>query len=149
LRYRTGYLYAKEPSTLKDRFKQAIWQPLDSTEIALSAHRASASAGAAVSLAIAANDVAMAQQGDRYTGKLDIFLVQRDETGMRAELKEQTLALSLKPGTYQKVQRDGIPFDEYLDNNQDSGTVRIIVVDESSGRIGSITLPAVAERVNP
>jgi hypothetical protein len=68
---------------------------------------------------------------------------------MRAELKEQTLALSLKPATYQKVQRDGIPFDEYLDNNQDSGTVRIIVVDESSGRIGSITLPAVVERVNP
>jgi VWFA-related protein len=149
LRYRNGYLYSKEPSVLKDRFKQAIWQPLDSTEIAISAHRASASAGAAVTLAIAANDVTMAQQGDRWTGRLNIFLVQRDETGMRAELKEQTLALSLKDATYQKVQRDGIPFDEYVDNNQDSGTIRIIVVDESSGRIGSITLPAAVEHANP
>lgn len=149
LRYRAGYLYTKEPSTLKDRFKQALWQPFDATEIALSAHRASASAGAVVSLDIASNDISMTQQGDRWTGRLDIFLVQRDDTGMRAVLKEQSLALDLKPATYQKVLRDGIPFDQYLDNKQDSGTVRIIVVDENSGRIGSITFPAEIERANP
>ena len=103
LRYRAGYLYTKEPSTLKDRFKQALWQPFDATEIALSAHRASASAGAVVSLDIASNDISMTQQGDRWTGRLDIFLVQRDDTGMRAVLKEQSLALDLKPATYQKV----------------------------------------------
>ena len=147
LRYREGYLYTKEPSTLRDRFKQAIWQPLDATEIALSAHRASASAGAAVSLAIAATDIGMAQQGDRWTGKLDIFLVQRDQTGMHAVVKEQTLALNLKPATYEKALRDGIPFDQYFDNKQDSGTVRIIVVDENSGRIGSITLPAATGQI--
>ena len=149
LRYRTGYLYAKEPSTLKDRFRQAIWQPLDSTEIAVSAHRASASAGAALLLDIAATDISLAQLGQRWIGKLDIFLVQRDDTGMRAELKEETLALDLKAATYQNALRDGIPFDEYLDNKQDSGTVRIIVVDETSDRIGSITLPASIGRANP
>ena len=37
LRYRTGYLYAKEPSTLKDRFHDAIWRPLDVGEIAVTA----------------------------------------------------------------------------------------------------------------
>ena len=31
LRYRTGYLYSKEPSTLKDRMTQAVWQPQDET----------------------------------------------------------------------------------------------------------------------
>jgi VWFA-related protein len=149
LRYRTGYLYAKEPSTLKDRFRQTIWQPLDATEIALNARRASASAGAAVSLNIAATDITMAQQGDRWTGKLDIFLVQRDDTGMHAAVTEQTVALDLKPATYEKVLHDGIPFDQYIDRKQDSGTMRIIVVDENSGRIGSITLPATIDRANP
>ena len=148
LRYRAGYLYSKEPTTLKDRFKQAIWQPLDSTEIAIRAQRTYASSGAAVSLDIAANDVTFAQKGDRWTGNLDIFLVQRDATGMHAELKEQTLALALKGATYEKVMREGIPFDQYLDRTPDSGTLRIIVVDESSGRIGSITLPAI-EQQNP
>jgi hypothetical protein len=149
LRYRTGYLYAKEPATLKDRVRQTIWQPLDATEIGINAHRVSASAGSAVALAIAATDIKMAQQGDRWTDKLDIILVQRDQTGMRAMPKQQTLALDLKPATYERVIRDGVPFDQYLDNKQDSGTVRIIVVDENSGRIGSITLPAATGSFNP
>jgi VWFA-related protein len=149
LRYRTGYLYSKEPSTLKDRFKQAIWQPLDSTEIAIRAQRTNASSGAAISLDIAATDITMTQKRDRWTGNLDIFLVQRDATGMHAELKEQTLALSLKPATYEKVMREGIPFDQYLDKTPDSGTLRIIVVDQGSGRIGSVTLPAAGERADP
>ena len=149
LRFRTGYLYSKEPTTLKDRFKQTIWQPLDSTGIAIRAQRTYASSGAAVSLDIAATDVTLTQKGDRWTGSLDIFLVQRDATGMHAQVKEQTLSLSLKNTTYEKVMHDGIPFDQYLDKTPDSGTLRIIVVDQSSGRIGSVTLPAVAEPANP
>jgi hypothetical protein len=54
--------------------------------------------------------------------------------------------LRLKPATYQKLLRDGIPFDEFVGKKQNSGTLRIIVVDEDSGRIGSITLPAAALR---
>jgi VWFA-related protein len=142
LRYRTGYLYATEPATLKERFEQAIWQPLDATEIAISARPGAASSGATLTLQIAATDVGLAQQGDLWTDKLDIFLVQRDDTGIHARVNGQTLALRLKPGTYQKLLRDGIPFDEFVDEKQDSGTLRIIVVDENSGRIGSITLPA-------
>jgi VWFA-related protein len=149
LRNRSGYLYSKEPTTLKDRFEQAIWQPLDATEIALTVRRAPASGGAAVSLNIAASDISLAEQGDRRTGKLDIFLVQRDRGGMRADVNEQTLALDLKPATYQRVLRDGIPFDQYLDEQQISETVRVIVVDENSGHIGSITLPASTASIKP
>ena len=148
LRYRAGYLYTKEPGTLKDRFKQAVWQPQDETGIGLSAHWDNASEGSAVSLQIAASDLSPAQQGGRWTDKLDIFLVLRDQTGTRAETTEQTLALNLKPDTYQKVLRDGIPFAEYIQHPQNSGTVRIIVVDENSGRMGSITLPVPMERAS-
>ena len=31
LRYRTGYKYDKEPTTLKERFTQALWQPADAS----------------------------------------------------------------------------------------------------------------------
>ena len=148
LLYRAGYLYGKEPTTLKDRFREAIWQPLDTTEIGLKVQRESASAGSAVTLNIAASDIGLVQKGSRWTGKLDIFLVQRDQAGRRAEVKETTLALDLKPATYEKVLHDGIPFDQYFNSKQDSGIVRIIVVDENSGRIGSITLPAATGSVN-
>jgi VWFA-related protein len=149
LRYRGGYLYRKEPSTLKDRFRESIWQPVDASEIALSAHRAAASGGGAISLEIAAPDIGLELKDNRWIGKIDIFLVERDDSGLRAVLKGQTLALNLTATTYQKVMRTGIPFEQYIDSNRSSGTVRIIVVDESSGRMGSITLPAVADIATP
>ncbi len=142
LRYRTGYLYAREPATLKDRFERAVWQPLDATEIAISAHPGAASGGAALTLRIAATDVSLTRQGERWIGKLDIFLVQRDDTGIHARVNGQSLVLRLKPVTYQKLLSDGIPFDQFVGQQQSTGTLRIIVVDENSGRIGSITLPA-------
>jgi VWFA-related protein len=145
LHYRTGYLYNKEPSTLKDRLTQALWRPQDESEIGLSAHWDHASQGAAISLNIAATDIGLVQKGDLWTGKLDIFLVQRDDTGTRAQTKEQTLVLNLKPETYQKVLHDGIPFAEYVEHMQKFGTARIIVVDENSGRMGSVTLPVTLE----
>lgn len=149
LRYRAGYVYSKEAATLKDRFSKVVWQPLDATEIALSARWGSASAGSAVALDIDANDLSLVHQGDLWSGKLDIFLVQRDEAGTHAELKEQTLSLNLKSSTYAKALRSGIVFDQYVDRKKGAGSLRIIVVEENSGRIGSITLPAAPEDANP
>ncbi len=87
MRYRTGYLYSKEPSTLKDRLAQAVWQPQDENEISVSAHWERASQGSAISLNIAGSDIGLLQEGDIWTDKLDIFLVQRDDTGTRAQAK--------------------------------------------------------------
>jgi hypothetical protein len=50
--------------------------------------------------------------------------------------------LRLKPATYQELLNNGITFDQFVGQKQGTGTLRIIVVDENSGRIGSITLPA-------
>jgi VWFA-related protein len=144
LRYRTGYLYAREPAGLKERFKQAIWQALDLTEIAISAKPAAASEGATVKLNIDANDVALRQQGENWMDKLDIFLVQRDDEGSHARVTGQTLRLALKPATHERLLRDGIPFDQFIEKAHGSGSVRIIVVDENSGRMGSVTVPALA-----
>jgi VWFA-related protein len=142
LRYRTGYLYAVEPSTLKNRFRQAIWQPFDANDIAVSARPVPASAGSTLKLNIDANDLALRLQDQRWMDKLDIFLVQRDEDGLHARITGQTLSLRLKPATYQSLLGLGIPFDQFIEKNPDAGSVRIVVVDENSGRMGSITLPA-------
>jgi VWFA-related protein len=148
LRYRTGYLYGKEPSSLKDRLAQAIWQPQDESEIGINAHWDRASQGAAISLSIAGGDIGFVQNGDLWTDKLDIFLVQRNDIGTRAQAKEQTLVLNLRAQTYQKIMRDGIPFAEFVEHKQNAGTTRIIVVDKNSGRLGSVTLPVMLERAS-
>jgi VWFA-related protein len=141
LRYRTGYQYTREPSTLKERFRQAIWQSFDANEIALSANPAAASSGASLKLNIATDDLSLRQQGDRWVDKLDIFLVQRDDAGFHAQITGQTLGLRLTQATYQKLLEEGLPFNQLIERIQDTGSVRIVVVDENSGWMGSVTVP--------
>jgi VWFA-related protein len=144
LRYRTGYQYNKEPATLKDRFRQAVWQPADITEIALTANPVLAAKGATLKLNIAATDLDLAQQGTLWTGKLDIFLIERDDAALHAKVTGQTLGLRLKPTTYERLMHEGIPFDMSVQPKPDTGSVRMVVVDENSGRMGSVTVPAAA-----
>ena len=77
-------------------------------------------------------------------GKLDIFLVQRDSAGQHARVTGQTIGLRLKPGTYQHAMNEGLTFDERLDAKLSGGSLRVVVVDVNSGRMGSVTVPATA-----
>lgn len=142
LRYRTGYFYGKEPVTLKERFREAVWAPVDAREIGVTATPERAANGAELKLNIAATDLGMTQQDGRWTDRLDIFLVERDSSAMHAKVSGKTLELRLKPATYQQLLHDGVAFEEHVAPKEGSGDVRAVVVDENTGRIGSVTLPA-------
>jgi hypothetical protein len=149
LRYRTGYMYDKEPATLKQRFQRAVWQPRDMNDIALSATASGSAQARVLKVGVAATDLEMAQGGDVHTGefwtdRLDIFLIERDDDTLHAKVTGRTLGLRLHPETYQKVLREGISFDQPLPSKPGAGSLRVIVVDENSGRMGSATLPAYA-----
>ncbi len=145
VRSRTGYLCEQEPPTLKERFQAAVWRPSDSTGIALSAAITDApSAGNTIHLNIAAADLGMEQQTGRWMDKLDIFLIQRDDAGKRSHVDGQALVMSLKPETYHKSMSSGIPFEHALEMEPGMSSVRIVVVDNNSGRIGSVTIPSSA-----
>jgi hypothetical protein len=142
LRYRTGYLYEKEPATLKERFQNAVWRPADITEIALAATPSTNTKPATLKLNIAATDLALTQQAGFWMDKLDIFLVQRDDAALNAKLDGKTLGLRLKPATYEQALKDGITIDEPLNTIPDNGALRILVIEENTGRLGTLTLPA-------
>jgi VWFA-related protein len=149
LRYRTGYLFGKEPATLKDRFQQAVWRPLDVSEIAVSADVEPSGSAASVRLNIAAGDLQMEQLEGRWTDKLDIFFIQRDDAGLHAHLEGQTLGLRLKSLTYQNILPKGVPFERAVELRPGMASLRVVVVDENSGRMGSVTIPSVAMKVTP
>lgn len=145
LRYRTGYQYDAEPTTLKDRFKRAIWEAADANEIAVSTKQISDAKGNALRVTVAASDLSLSQQNALWMGKLDIFLVKRDDIGEHATVSGQTVGLRLKPTTYQRVMSEGLTFDERIDSKPtDGASLRVVVVDVNSGRIGSVTVPASA-----
>ena len=144
LRCRTGYLYSKEPATVKDRFRQAIWQQREASEIAVSVNPVVASERTILKISIRTNDLEMKQRDGRWTDKLDIFLVQRDDEALGARISGQTLSLALKSATYERLLQEGIQFDQNVRSKEDAVSLRIVVVDENSGRIGSVTVPASA-----
>jgi VWFA-related protein len=145
VRSRTGYLCEQEPPTLKERFQAAVWRPSDSIGITLSAAiTGAASAGSTIHLNIAAADLGMEQQTGRWMDKLDIFLIQRDDAGKRSHVDGQALVMNLKPETYRKSMSSGIPFEHSLEMQPGMSSVRIVVVDNNSGRIGSVTIPSSA-----
>jgi VWFA-related protein len=141
LRYRTGYIFQKEPSTLKERFQQAVWRPMDVNEIAVAAKVLPTNAGANIKITIAAGDLGMQQQAGRWMDKLDIFFIQRDDAGLHAQVEGRTLGLRLKPSTYQTLVTSGVPFEHSVQMRPGMASLRVLVVDENSGRMGSITIP--------
>jgi VWFA-related protein len=144
LSYRTGYFFEKEPSTLKERFQQAVWRPMDVSEIAVTASVAPQGNGANVKVNIAAGDLGLQQQAGRWMDKLDIFFIQRDDAGLHARLEGQTLGLRLKSATYEKLMPTGVPFEHFVGAKQGMASLRVLVVDENSGRMGSVTIPVSA-----
>jgi hypothetical protein len=139
-----GYVFDKEPSSLKERFQQAIWRPVDMSEIAVSANVTAASDGASVKINIATRDLGMRQQAGRWLDRLDIFFIQRDDAGLHARVEGQSLGLKLKSTTYEKLIPEGVPFQHFVAARPGMASLRVLVVDENSGRMGSITIPSSA-----
>jgi hypothetical protein len=98
--------------------------------------------GANVKLNIAAADLGVEQRGGRWMDKLDIFFIQRDDAGIHAQVEGQTLGLRLKSSTYQNLLPNGVPFEHFVRLRPGTASLRVVVVDENSGRMGSVTIPA-------
>jgi VWFA-related protein len=146
LRYRTEYLYAEQLSSTKQRFQQAIWSPEDATGVNLTAEAVpadDATGPSHVKLRIALKGLDVEPgAGGRWEDKLYIFVAQRDDATQKAAVSGDTLKLSLKPETYDTGMPAGIPYHRDVELKSRLGTVRVIVVDGNSGRMGSVTLPA-------
>lgn len=149
LRYRAGYVYSKEPATFKDRFREAIWDPRDMGEIALTASPVADEKGQALKLTIDATGLGLMQKGDHWDDRLDVFVALRDKSGLHARVTGHSIDLRLLPGTYQQTLKDGLPFEQPINTKAAFDSARLVVVDESSGRIGSVTVPAAALAQRP
>jgi VWFA-related protein len=151
LRYRSGYMYAEESATVRQRFQQAIWSPQDASDLALTAQAVPTSAPSGegiVRLRVGFHSVALqqkpGQRSDRWTDQLYVFVAVRDDATQKAEVSGDTLRLSLRQETYESGMPEGIPYQRAVETKSRLGSVRIIVVDGNSNKMGSVTLPALA-----
>ena len=143
-RYRTGYYYDKEPANMKERFQQAVWRPMDANEVAVTADVGLMNPGANVKINVATGDLGMQQRLGRWADRVDIFFIQRDDIGVHAQVEGQRMGLLLKPETYTNLLPTGVPFEHVVHLKPGTASLRVLVVDENSGRMGSVTIPAEA-----
>jgi VWFA-related protein len=148
LRYRAGYLYSEETPSTAERFQQAVWSPQDASAIGLTAEALSAdettSGKGTVKLRVSFPGLALEHKGDRWTDQLYIFVAVRDDATQKAQVSGETLRLSLRQASYDTGMPAGIPYRTVVEPKSKLGSVRIIVVDANSGRMGSVTLPSSA-----
>jgi VWFA-related protein len=148
LRYRSGYLYDAEASTTKERLQRAVWSPQDLSGITLRAEAIHAdkavNGDSLVRLRIGFTGLDLQQRGGHWADDLYIFLAQRDDAAQKAQVTGDTLRLSLKQATYETGMPAGIPYQHELTvkSAAKDSSVRVIVVDGNSGKMGSVTVPA-------
>jgi hypothetical protein len=135
---------SSEPAGSPEPFKNAVDRQEEQREIAVSAAMTPVEAGLAIKMNIAASQLGMHEEDGRWVGKLEIFLVQRGAGGFRGRVDSLTLNLRLKRETYQKALSDGIPFQRTLDMERGMTSMRVLVLDENTGRLGSVTIPSSA-----
>ena len=142
LRYRSGYTYAAKSNSLSARFNDAVWQPGDLSDISLRARPATAAGRPALHVAVSTPDLSLVQHGDRWNDTLDFFLALRSPDATRASLTGEKLDLALRADTRHEILQNGLSLTLPLPSAAAGQPLRLIVVDENSGRIGSLTVPS-------
>jgi VWFA-related protein len=144
LRYRSGYLYVREPASLRERFRAAVWTPADAGDLGARATVGKDAEGPLIHIVLSAQDLQLDEEKNLRKGKLYVFLVDRDDAALKARVTGQTIALNLKPATYARIRKEGLAFDQKLAEPLQGSSLRIVLVDDATGRMGSITIPTTA-----
>ena len=76
---------------------------------------------------------------DRWNGRLDILLLQRDKTGTDFESSKDTLDLTLLRESYSKMLQGGLVYRKDISAHPKAEFLRIVVRDSTSTLSGSVT----------
>jgi hypothetical protein len=123
--------------------KKAVWSPLDSTRLAITARIDPSPAvpnGSRFSFAIDPAGVGFRQEGGKYRCKLDVLFVQQRKGGEHVAELKKTLTIAVTSERHTVLRANGLILTEDLGVHPDTVAVRIIVVDHSSGGTGSVTV---------
>jgi VWFA-related protein len=91
-------------------------------------------------------DLSMQQRDGRWTGSLRLTFQQKDSEGKVVLGKTETVTLRLTPSTYEKMMADGMQISGEWQIVPQAEQLRIMMCDEPSGALGSVTVPLPATR---
>jgi hypothetical protein len=97
----------------------------------------------AVRLMVDSSGIGFAQAGEYMKGKLDVFLVQKNDRGNQFNGTDDKIELTLNKDQYAKAMQSGaiILPDRAVPLVPQASQLRIVVRDDASGTLGSVTVP--------
>jgi len=157
LRYRMGYFAMPdkelEPTQSEQMAYAAQWSTLEATEIGLTvkAVRTTINERPAVSFTLLLDTagVRFNEEDGRHSTNLLLILAERAEDGRVVTGDSRTLALKLKDDTYQRAMMKGLPLGGTLLLDPAAIQFRLVILDQSTGRLGSVDVPVAQLRVVP
>ena len=143
-----GYLADASPPKLKawdaETERRAMMDPVGSNAIRLTA-RCAPPAGAEpgtmlLTLQIEAEDLFWTEQSGRMAGTVDIYIGEKTADG-NVRFQESRLKANFLPQQMEAARAQGLPFRRQWKPGADTVSIRVLVRDIATGRIGAIDIP--------
>jgi hypothetical protein len=138
---------ASEEQLRKQEISLAMASPLDFTGVAVTAALGNETPATTdgkkkvpFKLELPANSITV-DAADNNHVVLDFFAIARDPAGKTVAQVGQTVVAHLKPETLVKVQQSGTTYSNVLELAPGEYSVRFVVRDVLSGRIGTVSAP--------
>lgn len=149
VRYRKGYFdFQDKPADEKVRqaeIRDAVWSPLDSSAlgVVVQTRRTDKPAPNSMEMIVYVDPtgIGLTPKGDRMSGKIDVFFVQKNDRGREFNGKDDGIDLNLSKANYETMMHNGFSYHQVVPLVAQATQLRIIVRDNASGTIGSVTIP--------
>ena len=149
VRSRKGYFAmrpADQSAAARTReIQAAIWSPLDSTELPFDARvdlLADPPDTLNVFIQVRPGAIGFTKDGDRWKATLEAVFVQRDgHDGLLSEAEIETLPLALTENNFRQASQQGLIFQHRVKRQPAGASLRVVVRDNGTASIGSITVP--------
>ena len=145
LQLRERYYAVSDTRTAVDRNKtglmQAFQAPTDMGSIGLRVKISNLGSqpGVHLQIVIDPTDLLLRQQGNKYSGALYCLISDRNANGPAGEPAVLDLKPELTADQYKSALKGGLPLEQ--DHPTSASTVRVIVLDQSTNEVGSVTFP--------
>lgn len=156
VRTKKGY-FAQSQQAITDRdltlrIRDAVWSPLDASEVGLSATivpSPQVPSASRVLLKVSSSDISFVQDQGLFKANVDVlFATVNKRGGIRPPDQRSTLNLQLKPDTYARVTEEGLSAGRDVSVTPETESIKVIVLDRSTGQIGSVTIPVTPKDVS-
>jgi hypothetical protein len=119
----------------------AYQSPADFADIGLNVKLNPAASGVHMDVRIDPADILLSEQGGKFAGGLVFFVSDRGASGPLGDPAVSPLSLDLTKEQHDKVMKEGIPIAQDHPLNDAVKLVRVIVLDLTTNKVGSLTFP--------